>query len=91
MPEPQNLRAQRMGQFAAPRPQGPPWQPNWIDYRASVARSLRREGAGEQVPLCDLCGCEADLDPVPHSPRCPSVQRPARRKAGPKAKAKAKP
>ena len=48
----------------------PKWQPNWIDYRASLARIDRREDADETVDVCDHCGCELDRSQVPHSPRC---------------------
>jgi hypothetical protein len=44
--------------------------PNWIDYRSSVANVDRREDRGETVETCHECGCETDVTPVPHSPKC---------------------
>jgi hypothetical protein len=46
------------------------WQPNWIDYRASRARIDRRVDKGEVPARCTVCGCETDITPAPHSPRC---------------------
>lgn len=42
----------------------------WIDYRHSVARSLKRRDAGEQPVVCEGCRTEVDVDQVVHSPRC---------------------
>jgi len=48
------------------------WQPNFIDYRSSVANVDRRRDHGETVETCSGCGCEADLEPVPHYPGGPT-------------------
>jgi hypothetical protein len=47
--------------------------PSWIAYRHSLVLVDRREDAGETVLTCRACGCEADVIPAPHSPRCPVV------------------
>lgn len=44
--------------------------PDWIDYRASVSRALRRRDAGETVRTCAGCRTELDVDEARHSPRC---------------------
>lgn len=49
------------------------WEPNWIDYRASVANVDRRQDRDEDVEICKECGCEADVSPAPHSPKCPTL------------------
>lgn len=46
------------------------FEPNWIDYRASRARVDRRVDKGETPEVCAGCGCEVDVKPEPHSPRC---------------------
>jgi hypothetical protein len=62
-----------MGNFVAPlvdEPANGDRPPDWIDYRASVARAARRADAGETVPTCEACGTELDVDDVVHSPLC---------------------
>jgi Homing endonuclease associated repeat/Transcriptional regulator, AbiEi antitoxin len=46
-------------------------EPNWVDYRSSVANVDRRADRGDVAPTCEECGCELDVAPVPHSPKCP--------------------
>lgn len=49
------------------------WSPNWIEYRSSVANVDRRQGRSEPVATCRECGCETDVTPAPHSPKCPTL------------------
>jgi hypothetical protein len=49
------------------------WEPNWIDYRSSVANVERRRDNGEVPATCDACGCETDMATAPHSPKCPTI------------------
>lgn len=49
------------------------WKPNWIDYRSSVANVARREDRGDTAGTCRECGCETDIAPAPHSPKCPTL------------------
>jgi hypothetical protein len=52
---------------------GANWEPNWIDYRTSVANVDRRRDRNETVATCSECGCETDVSPAPHSPKCPTL------------------
>ena len=47
-----------------------PFRPNWIDYRHSLVVADRRTDSGETVEVCGSCGCEVDVVPAPHSPKC---------------------
>jgi hypothetical protein len=51
------------------------WEANWIDYRSSVANVERRRDRGDVPTTCDACGCETDITPAPHSPKCPTLHR----------------
>lgn len=47
------------------------WEPNWIDYRHSRVIADKRSDAGDEtLEICAHCGCEADITPAPHSPKC---------------------
>lgn len=62
----------------------------FIDWRGSLVDVLERRARGEQPPTCETCGCELDVDPPPHSPRCASL-KPAEASAPPQAKPPRKP
>jgi hypothetical protein len=51
------------------------WEANWIDFRSSVANVERRRDRGDVPATCDACGCEVDITPAPHSPKCPTLHR----------------
>lgn len=50
---------------------------SWIDYRASVSNASVRRGREIEVPVCGECGCELDVKPAPHSPRCKTASAPS--------------
>lgn len=50
-----------------------PFEPNWIDYSHSLVVVDVRRDKGEDPQTCDDCGCEVDIDPAPHSPKCSAV------------------
>lgn len=51
-----------------PAPLG--FERNWISFRHSLATIDRRHDHGDTAPICTDCGCETDITPQPHSPRC---------------------
>lgn len=50
-----------------------PFEPNWIDFRHSLVVVDLRIDKGETPKTCDECGCEIDISPAPHSPKCSTI------------------
>lgn len=59
------------------------WQPTWIDYRHSLVMVDERADAGDDVTTCTACGCETDVHPAPHSPKCSSSPQRSRGRVPP--------
>lgn len=55
------------------------FEPNWIDYRHSLVVVESRRDRGDEPQICGDCGCEVDIDPAPHSPKCSSIAAKPRR------------
>lgn len=79
--EPHVLRPRRVqvvtGFISSP-PLDWPWKPNWIAYRASLRAIDRRQehDPDDIAKTCLVCGCETDITPQPHSPRCTTLREP---------------
>lgn len=66
-----------MGDYALAIPEEPQAAPpDWIGYRASLARISRRQAVGGEIAVtCAGCGTELDVTAVVHSPRCTDPSR----------------
>jgi hypothetical protein len=72
----EGIRVRAEGDYVLPpleqRSDGGP-RTDWIDYRASIARTQRREQAGDEPLTCPGCGTETDVSDVVHAPTCKHI------------------
>lgn len=71
----------RASQTIITRPEsGPvvaPFEPNFIDWRASRGRADRRAAQyDDTLEICAHCECEVDITPQPHKPDCRGIGMP---------------